>query len=153
MLDSKDRKRQLERSFYEPVYTIGVAANKLGVSVHSLRQYEREGLILPFKTSAGRRLFSDLELEKIQCIKEMIQDEGLNFKGIRPLMALIPCWKLRGCSDKIKRSCKAFKNKTAPCWASKEKCVYPLPSCRGCRVYQGIVHCDDIKPLIYETKG
>lgn len=151
MLRSEVRKNQMERSFSEPVYTIGVAANKLGVSVHSLRQYEREGLILPFKTPTGRRLYSDLELEKIRCIKEMIQDEGLNFEGIRRLMALIPCWKLRVCSEKVKNSCEAFKNKMVPCWASEEKCAHPLPSCRDCPVYQGIVHCDDIKPLIYDN--
>ena len=56
------------RDSNEPVYTIGVAAMKLGISVHSLRQYENEGLIIPFKTATGRRLYSDLELEKILCI-------------------------------------------------------------------------------------
>lgn len=54
----------------EPIYTIGVASDKLGISVHSLRQYENEGLILTYKTKTGRRLFSDVELEKNQMYKK-----------------------------------------------------------------------------------
>jgi MerR family transcriptional regulator/heat shock protein HspR len=136
----------------EPVYTIGIASKKLDISVHSLRQYEREGLIIPFKTSTGRRIYSDLELEKIRCIKEMTQVEGLNFEGMRRMMALIPCHKIRGCSIKVKNSCKAFVDKTLPCWVLRESCSCQLPSCRDCPVYQSFAHCDDIKPLIYEAE-
>jgi predicted site-specific integrase-resolvase len=32
---------------YEPIYTIGPAAQKLGISVPTLRLYEKEGLIIP----------------------------------------------------------------------------------------------------------
>lgn len=136
------------RSFTEPVYTIGVAAEKLELTVHSLRQYEREGLIVVHKTQTGRRLYSDLELKKIRCIKEML-GQGLNFEGIRRLMALLPCWKLKGCDESAKDNCMAFKDKARPCWATEKKCLHPLPSCRDCPVYQRMVHCDDLKKLIY----
>lgn len=149
---AETRKRGQGKEFSEPVYTIGTAAVKLGISVHSFRQYENEGLIIPYKTPTGRRLYSDLELEKVICIKEMIQAQGLNFEGIRRLMAMIPCWKLRNCSERTRKRCKAFKNKTRPCWASEEKCEHPLPSCRDCPVYQKIVHCDEILPLIYDIE-
>lgn len=132
----------------EPVYTIGVAASKLGLSVHSLRQYEREGLILVHKTATGRRLYSDLELEKIRCIKRMVQEEGLNFEGIRRMMTLIPCWKLRNCPKEQKEACYPFKDSTAPCWASERKCAHPVPDCRTCPVYRQMVHCDDLKAMI-----
>ena len=111
-----------ERSLIEPVYTIGVAAAKLNVSVHSLRQYEREGLILPFKTASGRRLYSDLELKKVRCIKRMIQEDGLNFEGIRRLLALVPCWILRNCSQKHRDACRAYHRAERPCWDTEEKC-------------------------------
>ena len=134
----------------EAVYTIGVAADRLNMSVHSLRQYEREGLILTHKTSTGRRLYSDLELEKIRCIKEMIQEQGLNFEGIRRLMSLIPCWKLRNCKKDIKEACYPNKDKTRPCWSTEAKCAHPLQDCRDCQVYRKMVHCDDIKAFIYQ---
>jgi len=134
----------------DPVYTIGLAAERLNMSVHSLRQYEREGLILTHKTSTGRRLYSDLELEKIRCIKQMVQEQGLNFEGIRRLMALIPCWKLRNCKGEVKDACYPSKDKSRPCWSSEQKCAHPLPDCRNCPVYQKMVHCDDLKNLIYD---
>lgn len=134
----------------EPVYTIGVASSKLGVSVHSLRQYENEGLILTYKTETGRRLFSDVEIQKVKCIKNMIKEEGLNFMGIKRMLALIPCWKLRKCDIKKKKACMHFKSKTTPCWASKEKCAHPLPSCRECPVYRSVTHCDDLPQLLFK---
>jgi MerR family transcriptional regulator, heat shock protein HspR len=148
---SKNKKEEVKPELSsDPIYTIGVAADRLGLTVHSLRQYEREGLILTHKTPTGRRLFSDLELEKVRCIKDMIQEQGLNFEGIRRMMALVPCWKLRKCKSSIKDSCYPVKDKTRPCWSTEEKCAHPLPDCRDCPVYQKTVHCDDIKPLIYE---
>jgi len=139
-----------ERTLSEPVYTIGVAARKLALSVHSLRQYEREGLILPFKTDTGRRLFSDLELKKVRCIKRMIHEDGLNFAGIRRLLALVPCWRLRKCTAEDHRVCLSFRSSTRPCWSTEEKCVHPLPSCRDCPVYQKTVDCQNLKDLIYQ---
>ena len=139
------------RDFYEPVYTIGVAASKLGVSVHTLRLYETEGLIITYKTPTGRRLYSDLELEKVKCIKKMIQEEGLNFEGIRRLLAFVPCFKLRECASKHGTLCKAYKIRTKPCWATEEKCLDPYPSCRDCPVYQKIVSCEDVEKLVYSS--
>jgi len=141
-----------ERVFTEPVYTIGVASDKLNISVHSIRQYEREGLIIPYKTPTGRRLYSDLEIEKIRCIKKMIREEGLNFEGIRRLMALAPCWKIRACSKEERASCPAFNNMSRPCWSTGEKCLHPLPSCRNCKVYQRVVHCSDLKELLFKSR-
>ncbi len=136
------------RSFYEPVYTIGVAANKIGMTVHLLRLYEQEGLIIPFKTKTGRRLYSDLELEKVKCIRSMIKDSGLNFEGIRRIVSLVPCWKLRNCNSDEGRQCHAYMDRTTACWASEEKCLDPLPSCRDCAVYRKIASCEDVQRLI-----
>ena len=142
---------KINEKFLEPVYTIGIAAKKLGVSVHSLRLYESEGLIRPFKTETGRRLYSDLEIEKVQCIRHMIQDEGLNFEGIRRLLALVPCWKLRKCDANPDKRCSAFEERKEPCWASENKCLHPMDNCRDCPVYQKLVNCRDIHRFIYQS--
>lgn len=136
----------------EPVYTISVAAGKVGISAHSFRQYEQEGLILTHKTPTGRRLYSDLEIEKVKCIKKMVREEGLNFEGIRRLMALVPCWKLRSCNEKERKNCPSFNNIKKPCWATVEKCLHPLPSCRECQVYRRTVNCGDLRDLLFERK-
>jgi MerR family transcriptional regulator, heat shock protein HspR len=141
-------KEKNNRSFYEPVYTIGIAADKLGMTVHLLRLYEMEGLIIPFKTKTGRRIYSDLELEKVKCIRSMIKDKGLNFEGIRRIVSLVPCWKLRNCNSDEGRKCKAYTGRTTACWGLAEKCLDPLPSCRDCIVYQKIASCEDVQRLI-----
>ncbi len=135
----------------EPVYAIGIAAKKVGVSVHLLRVYEREGLIITARTESGRRLYSDLEIEKARCIRKMINEKGLNFAGIRRLLALLPCWRLRDCDNNEKDGCSAVKVSDKPCWFTEEKCAHPLPSCRDCPVYQRSVDCDQMKTIILNT--
>jgi len=81
----------------------------------------------------------------------MLTEDGLNFNGIKRMLALIPCRKLRQCEEKIAKRCKPLKNKAVPCWASEEKCADPLPSCRDCPVYKSITHCDDLMDLIYDS--
>ena len=128
----------------DPCYSIGEAAQICNVSVHTLRLYEAENLIILYKTKSGRRYFSELEIEKIKNIRLMIQ-QGLNFEGIRRLIALVPCWKLRNCTNGGEwKTCLSYRSRSLPCWASEKKCLHPLPSCRDCGVYQQIISYDDI---------
>ncbi len=133
----------------DPVYTIGIAARLLGISVSLMRTYEKEGLILSARTDTGRRLYSDIEIEKVRCIRRMISENGMNYEGIRRMLALVPCWRLRHCDHGEQDRCAAFQNASRPCWATEEKCANPLPSCRDCIVYQATIDCDDVKKLIY----
>ena len=135
---------------FEPVLTIGTVAEKLDVSVHTIRLYEKEGLILPFKTSTGRRMFSLHDLEKLVCIRKMITEHSLNLQGIKRLMALIPCWEYRGGLDHDCINCDAYYKSEGPCWSIKEvgpKCQ--KQDCRACPVYQMNVHCEQLKEIIY----
>jgi len=142
--------KSYEKIDTEPKYTIGIAARMLGVSVHLLRVYEKEGLILSSRTETGRRMYSDLEIQKILCIRKMISEKGMNFEGIRRMLALFPCWKVRQCEENDKRSCHAFIASERPCWATEEKCAHPLESCRDCIVYKATIDCDDIKKILFD---
>ena len=144
-----ETKYQTKRISTDSIYTMGVASKKIGISSYTIRQYEHEGLIIINRSEKGQRLLSDVELLKVKNIKRMIKEEGLNFNGIRRLFTLIPCWKLRGCTDKVKNVCKPLKNKIVPCWASDVKCSDPLPSCRDCPVYKNIIGYDDLIDLLY----
>ena len=135
----------------DPKYTIGIAAKRLGVSVHALRLYESEGLILPCKTETNRRIYSDLEIEKIKCIKNMIHVEGLNFAGIRRVLALVPCWKIKGCNTDNGQKCVAYNTRTYPCWSAKEDTFDERDDCRECIVYQTLVECDDIRDFLQNS--
>jgi len=64
-------------------YTISEAAERTGYSAHTLRYYDREGL-LPFveKTPSGKRLFREEDLEWILLI-DCLKQTGMSIKGIR----------------------------------------------------------------------
>ena len=146
----KRRFSTLRKISIEANYTIGIAAKMVGVSVQLLRVYEQEDLIIPVKTETGRRLYSDLEVEKVKCIRNMINETGINFEGIRRLLALMPCWRIRECTNEEKHSCKAQHSADKPCWATEEKCAHPLSSCRDCEVYQQTVDCQAFKKIIFD---
>lgn len=64
-------------------YTISEAARRSGLSAHTLRYYDREGL-LPFveKSPRGVRVFKEADFEwlfLIDCLKQT----GMSIKGIR----------------------------------------------------------------------
>lgn len=50
----------------EITYTTGQAAQKLGISVDTLRRWEREGKISPERNAAGHRRYTEAELEAMQ---------------------------------------------------------------------------------------
>jgi len=65
----------------EPNYTISIAA-RFGISVHTLRMYEKERFVIPFKKSSKHRLYSRADIEKIGCNRR-----GIAF-GIKILKSL-----------------------------------------------------------------
>lgn len=64
-------------------YSIGQAAKRIGLTAHTLRYYDKEGL-LPFvkKTSSGLRVFSDADLEWLMII-ECLKGCGMQLKDIK----------------------------------------------------------------------
>jgi len=121
----------------EPTYSIGVAARKAGIAVPTLRLYEKEGFIVPFRTSTNRRLYSINDLRIVETVRQLIQARGLNFAGIRRLMSFLPCWKIRGCDPALYRNCKVPHITDSPCWNSGKaewrKCD---GDCQSCPVYE-----------------
>lgn len=64
-------------------YTIGQVAEKMGLTAHTLRYYDKEGL-LPFvkKSASGLRVFSDSDIEWLVII-ECLKSTGLQIKDIK----------------------------------------------------------------------
>lgn len=65
------------------VYSIGQVAKKLGLSAHTLRYYDKEGL-LPFvkKTSSGLRSFAETDVEWLIII-DCLKGTGMTLKDIK----------------------------------------------------------------------
>jgi len=54
------------------MYSISEAAERVGVSAHTLRYYEKIGLVpSPERRQSGMRLYSDRELKMLQCLTSM----------------------------------------------------------------------------------
>ena len=51
-----------------PRHPIGQAARRAGVSVRTIVNYEKKGLIDPARDTGGRRLFSDEDIKEIRSI-------------------------------------------------------------------------------------
>jgi len=118
-------------------YSVTVAAKKLGVSKHILREYEKKGLIRPFRNPAnGRSLFSNSDLRWVRHIRKLIHHEGLNIASIQRLLAAIPCWKIKNCPKVKRERCSVSGDKTRPCWAiARDGCIKEINKCRACKVY------------------
>ena len=122
-----------------PVYTLGIASQLSGIPAHSIRQYIDEGLIIPFKLESKRHLFSRNDIERLKMIRSYIRDRGLNFSGVRALMAMIPCWSIRECTENDRSSCGAYTDNFHPCWEASEKGRHCRnENCRDCEVYHSL---------------
>lgn len=136
----------------DPVISIGVLAQKVGLSVSAVRKYENEGLIIAHRTESGHRLFSQEDIARVRNIQYMIQGLGLNIEGIRRMQALLPCWDLLPCTAETRRSCPAYEDNTRPCWLTKGlECACQGNQCRQCVVYRfGSLCTQDIKRLLHD---
>jgi MerR family transcriptional regulator/heat shock protein HspR len=117
-----------------PVYTIGTAAELLGVHPRTLRLYEDGGLIRPARKN-NRRFYSANDLKWITCVRYMIHEKGLNQEGLRRLLALIPCWEIRECSSEAKSGCAAWTDRTTACWDLARRTCSESKKCYQCAVF------------------
>jgi MerR family transcriptional regulator/heat shock protein HspR len=69
-------------SYEEPVYMISVVAKVLEVHPQTLRQYEREGLIQPGRSSGKVRLYSQRDIDEIKFVLSLTRDMGVNLAGV-----------------------------------------------------------------------
>ncbi len=72
----------------EPVYLISVVAKLLNIHPQTLRQYEREELIIPSRTEGKMRLYSQRNIDKIKMILRLTRDLGVNLAGVDIILRL-----------------------------------------------------------------
>jgi MerR family transcriptional regulator/heat shock protein HspR len=81
----KDEMRSKED---EPRYIISVAAKILGIQTHTLRYYERVGVVEPSRSRGNIRLYSEKDLEQLRRVKTLIEDLGVNLAGAEVIMRM-----------------------------------------------------------------
>jgi MerR family transcriptional regulator/heat shock protein HspR len=117
-----------------PVYTIGTAAEILGVHPRTLRLYEEGGLLRPARKN-NRRFYSVNDLTWISCVRYLLHEKGLNQEGVRRLLALVPCWEINGCPSEAKAFCEAWTNRATPCWDLARRAGDDAKQCYRCETY------------------
>lgn len=156
-------------------YSIGEVAATLGISVETIRAYDRLGLIIISKSEKGRRIFSGTDLDRLKCIRSAINEHKISIEGIRRMQSLVPCWSHIQCPENQRKECPAFLRSSGGCWTyaaswqvsrraawhsahqentnerdrhSNNECAGL--ECKDCKVYQLSGTCESIKSLIYK---
>jgi MerR family transcriptional regulator, heat shock protein HspR len=81
-----DTQRKDDRMHERRRYTISVAAELVSVHQQTLRHYERLGLIEPHRGKGEIRYYSPQDIEKIQQIRRLIEDLGVNLAGVEVIL-------------------------------------------------------------------
>ena len=145
--------KELNISIDEPIFSISTAAKLLGISIPTLRIYEKEGLIIPFREKSNQRLYSQNDIKRIKCIRATINEKKISINGIKSLYALIPCWDIVKCSEEERQNCPAYTESAQPCWTYDHSGrICKSRNCYDCEVYKGLIDCKDVKEFLKKIK-
>lgn len=72
----------------EPRYVISVAAKILGVQTHTLRYYEKIGIIEPSRSRGNIRLYSESDMARLKRAKTLMDDLGINLAGVEVILRM-----------------------------------------------------------------
>ena len=73
----------------EPRYVISIAARILGIQTHTLRYYEKIGIIEPSRSRGNIRLYSDRDITRLRQVKTLMDDLGVNLAGIEVILRMV----------------------------------------------------------------
>ena len=73
----------------EPRYVISIAAKILGVQTHTLRYYEKIGIMEPSRSRGNIRLYSDRDIAHLRRAKTLMDDLGVNLAGVEVALRLM----------------------------------------------------------------
>jgi len=71
----------MTQSDSEPRYVISIAARIVGIETHTLRYYERLGLVQPYRSEGNIRYYSESDIDQLRHIKMLMSDLGVNPAG------------------------------------------------------------------------
>ena len=72
----------------EPRYVISIAARMVGVQTHTLRYYEKIGIIEPSRSQGKIRLYSENDIVLLRRVRSLLDDLGINLAGVEVILRL-----------------------------------------------------------------
>ena len=73
----------------EPRYIISIAARMLDMQTHTLRYYEKVGIIEPSRSRGNIRLYSDRDIALLQRVRALVDDMGVNLPGVEVILRMM----------------------------------------------------------------
>lgn len=67
-------------------YTISAVAEIYEIHPQTLRLYEREGLLKPSRSEGNTRLYTDVDLERLEIILSLTRELGVNLAGVEIIL-------------------------------------------------------------------
>src|SRR6201996_4777046 len=74
------------RNKSKAAYMIFAVADTYEIHPQTLRLYEREGLLKPSRSEGNTRLYTDLDLERLEVILKLTRDLGVNLAGVEIIL-------------------------------------------------------------------
>ena len=78
----------MPKSNSEPRYVISIAARIVGIETHTLRYYERLGLVQPYRSEGNIRYYSESDIEQLRHVKTLMSDLGVNPAGVEVVVRM-----------------------------------------------------------------
>ena len=72
----------------EPRYVISIAARILSTQTHTLRYYEKMGIIEPSRSRGNIRLYSERDIARIRQMQNLTEELGVNFAGVEIILRM-----------------------------------------------------------------
>jgi MerR family transcriptional regulator, heat shock protein HspR len=69
-------------------YMISSVAETYSIHPQTLRLYERLGLLKPSRSDGNTRLYTDLDLERLEVILNLTRDLGVNLAGVEVILSM-----------------------------------------------------------------
>ena len=67
---------------------ISVAARILGIQTHTLRYYEKKGIIEPSRSQGNIRLYSKRDIDQLRRVKTLMDNLGVNPAGAEVILRM-----------------------------------------------------------------
>ena len=72
----------------EPRYVISIAAKMLSIQTHTLRYYEKIGIIEPSRSRGNIRIYSERDMAQLRQVKTLMDDLGVNLAGVEVILRM-----------------------------------------------------------------
>jgi MerR family transcriptional regulator/heat shock protein HspR len=72
----------------EPVYIISVVSKLVELPVWTLRALDKAGVVKPKRVGKKSRLYSLKDIRKLEYIHYLMEEKGVNIKGIKMILEL-----------------------------------------------------------------